>query len=183
VKNDTLYIDFNFKPANEYEKFWLQNAAPVRIFSPQLLYVNGSNTHFEMLKLKQKNIAVNMTGKSSFEVESMYPEMDSVTVYQKDSSEVVFEMSPDYNKKPSEDKPKPVMIQSTQGGTITFTPAPQQNNFNESMSIRSVTADLKDHTLLDVGHAQIQSLRLNVSDSSAVILSGDALKKVDKADK
>jgi hypothetical protein len=31
-----------------------------------------------------------------------------------------------------------------------------------------------------VGHAQIQKLQLHVTDSSAVVLSGNALKKVNK---
>ena len=182
VKNDTLYINFDFKPANLYEKFWLQHQTPVRIFAPQLLLVDGDNTNFEMFKLKQKSINVSMTGKSSFEVESMLPVMDTINVYQKDSSEVVFEMSPDYNKKPVEDndQPKTVTIKSQQGGTITFTPPNEPNKFNESMSINSVTADLKDHSILDIGHAQVHSLQLQVSDSSAVILSGGALKKLPK---
>src|SRR3954469_13622691 len=111
VKNDTLYINFDFKPTNLYEKFWLQNQTPVRIFAPQLISVDGFNTKFEMFKLKQKNIRVSMTGRSSFEVESMLTAMDSINVYQRDSSEVVFEISPDYYKKPSEDdQPKTATI-------------------------------------------------------------------------
>lgn len=180
VKNDTLYLNFDFKPANEYEKFWLKNQTPVRIFAPQLLAVDGDNTKFEMFKLKQKNINVILTGKSSFEVESVFPVMDTVNVYQRDSSQVTFEMSPDYNKKPSkDDQLKIYTLQNKQGGTITFTsPPPQQNEFNESMSINFVNADLKDYTILDIGHAQIQNLRLHIADSSAVVLSGGALRKV-----
>src|SRR5205085_3092383 len=56
VKNDTLYINFDFKPANPYEKFWLQHQTPVRIFEAQLLSIEGDNTNFEMFKLKQKSI-------------------------------------------------------------------------------------------------------------------------------
>jgi hypothetical protein len=182
VSNDTLYVNFDFKPANAYEKFWLQNQTPVRIFAPQLLSVDGSDTRFEMFRLKQKSIHVSMTGKSSFEVESMLTTMDTINVYQRDSSAVVFEMSPDYNKKPSDDdQPKVVTIRTKQGGTITVTEPVEPNKFNESMSINSVTADLKDHTILDIGHAQVQNLQLQVSDSSAVILSGGALKKLPKS--
>src|SRR4249919_3973232 len=36
VNNDTLYLNFDFMPANLFDKFWLQNAAPVRLFSPEL---------------------------------------------------------------------------------------------------------------------------------------------------
>jgi len=180
VHNDTLYINFDFKPSNSYEKFWLQTQTPVRIFAPQLLSVDGINTNFEMFRLKQKSIHVSMTGKSNFEVESMLTTMDSIKVYQRDSSAVVFEMSPDYNKKPSEDdnQPKTVTIKGKEGSTITFTPAAEQNKFNESMTINSVTADLKDHTILDIGHAQVQNLQLQIADSSAVILSGGALRKL-----
>src|ERR1043166_213633 len=35
IRNDTLFLDFNYIPANLFEKFYLQNAVPVRIFSPE----------------------------------------------------------------------------------------------------------------------------------------------------
>ena len=54
VTNDTLFINFDFKPANIYEKFWMQDEIVVRLFSPELLSVNGFNTRFEMNKMKQK---------------------------------------------------------------------------------------------------------------------------------
>jgi hypothetical protein len=185
VKNDTLFLDFDYVPANPFEKFYLENATPVRIFSPELLSVTGNNTHFEMQKLKQKSISVHITGRSKFEVESMYPDLDSINVYQSDSSAVVFEMSPDYRKQSTDDQSQA----SQQEGKIEFHDAngvlvedkkQEQNNFDESMSIRSVNAILKDHSILDIGHAQIKNLSINVSDSSAIILSGDALKKLDK---
>jgi hypothetical protein len=185
VKNDTLFLNFDYVAANPFEKFYLENAAPVRIFSPRLLSVTGSNTHFEMQKLKQKSISVHITGKSKFEVESMYPDLDSVNVYQGDSSAVVFEMSPDYRKQSTGNQSQA----NQQEGKIEFhnsegvlieDKSREQNNFDESMSIRSVNAILKDHSILDVGHAQIKDLNINVSDSSAIILSGDALKKLDK---
>jgi hypothetical protein len=178
VVNDTLFLDFDYKASNPFEKFWLQNAAPVRIFSPELLAVTGNNTHFEMQKVKQKNISVNMHGKSAFEVESLYRELDSINVVQSDSSAVKFEMSPDYDTSSFDNEPqKIVTVNSKQGGAVNFRPPPQQKIFNESMSIRSVSANLKDHSILDIGHAQIQNLHLHVSDSSAIVLSGNALQK------
>jgi len=48
------------------------------------------------------------------------------------------------------------------------------------MHIQSITADIRDVSLLDVGHAQIKSLKLNVADSAAVILSGGTLKGLQK---
>ncbi|MBC7507837.1 MAG: hypothetical protein H7320_03670, partial [Ferruginibacter sp.] len=70
----------------------------VRIFSPELLAVNGFNTNLEMFKLKQKSISVNISGKTKFEVKSLTPDLDTLYISQKDSSAVVFEMSPDYKK-------------------------------------------------------------------------------------
>ncbi len=178
VKNDTLFLNFDFVPANPYEKFYLQNAAPVRIFSPQLLSVTGNNTHFEMQKLKQKNITVNMRGKSSFEIESLYPEMDSVTVIESDSSAVKFEMSPDYRKRQEGNQQQGKIEFHDANGTLVEIKNGEQKNFDESMSITSVTANIKGHSILDIGHAQIQKLQLQVQDSSAIVLSGNALKKI-----
>jgi hypothetical protein len=168
VRNDTLFLNFDYVPASPFEKVWLRNSAPVRIFSPELLSVTGNNTHFEMQKVKQKSINVNITGKSSFEVETMNKEMDSVNVYQRDSSEIVFEISPAYLTTVVTDKTR-IGFKST---TI------DQTNKNESISIRSVKADIDGHCLLDIGHAQIQNLQLHIGDSSAIILSGGALKKL-----
>ena len=98
VSNDTLYINFDFNPSAGDETFWMQSITTIRVFSPELLSVNGFNTNFEMFKLKQKSIDVNMSGKSTFEVESLIPNLDTLHISQKDSSAVVFEMSPDYKK-------------------------------------------------------------------------------------
>jgi hypothetical protein len=175
VNNDTLYVDFDFTPANSFDKFWLQNNTPVRIFSPQLLSVTGNNTHFEMLKLKQKSITINKSGRSKFEIESMYPDLDSIDVRQSDSSAVVIEMSPDYRKKPSQNEREgKIQFHTADGGFTVYSP---QKDFNESMSINSVTAIIKDHSMLDIGHAQIKKLDVHVSDSSAIVLSGGTLKK------
>jgi hypothetical protein len=179
VRNDTLFLNFDYKPASPFEKIWLQRAATVRIFSPELLSVTGNNTHFEMQKVKQKNISVSMHGTSGFEVESMYPEFDSINVFQSDSSAVKFEMSPDYKETTAPDNTPvgKIEIRSTSGAAVTNIPQ-QQNNFDESMSIKFVTANLKNHSILDIGHAQIQSLQLHIEDSSAIVVSGGALKKL-----
>lgn len=181
VKNDTLFIKFIYKSDNQNEKDYMKWTTLVRVFSPELLSVEGFNTNFEMFKLKQKNIAVNMSGKSIFEVESMIPDMDSIYVVQKDSSSVEFEMSPDYKSKKRED----TVINN--GTVIHFgdrtTPNATGSNeikSDEAMNINSVNANLQGYSILDVGHAQIQSLQLKIADSSAIILSGGTLKKMGK---
>jgi hypothetical protein len=128
-----------------------------------------------MYKLKQKSMKVNLTGRSKFEVESMLRTLDSITVFQRDSSEVVFEMSPDYKPAKSTEKEKSVTI------TIGSAP-PSMSSLNkiespEAMSIKTVKADVQGYSLLDLGHAQIDSLQLSIADSSAIIISGGALKK------
>ena len=176
VKDDTLYIDFDFIPNEPFEKFWMQTITPVRIFSPELLSIEGFDTKLEMYKMKQRNFTVKLSGKSSFEVESMIPDLDSINIDQKDSSEIVFEMSPEYkstvtlpmngNSVPAKDNP---------GVRIQVSP---NTKSNEAMQIRSIVARVQGNSLLDVGHAQIENIKLDIADSSGILLSGNALKKV-----
>lgn len=147
VKNDTLHLIFPNKYKNPGLKAWMQNRVLVRLFAPQLLSVDGSDTNFELEKLKQANISIKLKGKSRLEVESYNHNFDTLKVSQSDSSQVIFEMAPELK------------------GTQTM-------NFN------SVTANLKDYTLLDIGHGYVSNLKLNMADSSAVILSGKSLKAV-----
>lgn len=175
VKNDTLFIKFIYASSNPGEKNWMKSVNLVRIFSPELLSVEGVNTNFEMYKVKQKSIAVNMSGKSKFEIESMIPSFDSISVSQKDSSEVVFEMSPEYKSKKAEPASSMNNSQPQASDTRNVT-----IKSNEAMSINSLSAKVDGNSLLDVGHAQIQSLQLNIADSSAIILSGGSLKRMGK---
>jgi len=178
VTNDTLYINFDFIPSNLFEKFWMRGITAVRIFSPELLSFEGYNTNFEMYKLKQKSINVNMSGKSGFEIESMIPALDTLTIAQKDSSEVVFEMSPDYKEVPSNGGKELTVVDTLKRNLIFFDPGQQEIKSKEAMTIQSVNARVQGYSLLDLGHAQIQSLQLQIADSSAIVLSGGALKKV-----
>lgn len=146
VKNDTLFIDFPNTYDNIWEKRYMGWNTLVRVFSPELLSVTGIDTKFEMYKTTQKSISVNMSGKSSFEIESMITNFDSIHVVQKDSSQVVFEMSPDYKK-------------------------------TESFHAHYIKADLQGYSLLDIGHAQVDSLQLSIADSSGVLLSGGTLRR------
>lgn len=176
VKNDTLFLDFGNPSLNGFEKFWLRNAEPVRLFSPELLSVTGKNTNFEMQKLRQKTITVNMSGHSQFEIESLWPEMDSINITQSDSTKVVFEMSPDYRKSSSDVQSAGKVVVHNIAGVRSAEITAPASDYNGGMSIRSVTANIKGHSILDVGHAQIQNLQLQIQDSSATVLSGNALK-------
>lgn len=180
VKNDTLFINFSFVPQNENEKIWLRNITPIRIFAPQLSYVEGFNTNFEMFKMKQKQYTVNMAGKSSFEVESMTPNLDSLNITQQDSSQVVFEMSPEYNVNPANEEKGKIITLNTDTHEIITSTTNGAIKSKEAMSFRSLNASVAGVSLLDVGHAQIGTLRLNIADSSGILLSGSSLKKAQK---
>jgi len=175
VNNDTLYVNFDYIPPTPFDFFYIKNTTTVRIFSPELLSFEGFNTNFEMFKLKQKSMNVSLTGRSSFEVESMFRSMDSISVFQRDSSEVVFEMSPDYKPVRSQVKEKSVTV--TIGSAPPAMSSLNQIESPEAMSIKTVKAYVQGYSLLDLGHAQIDSLQLKIADSSAIIISGGALKK------
>ncbi|MEP6746648.1 MAG: hypothetical protein ABJB86_02920 [Bacteroidota bacterium] len=94
VKNDTLYLTIPNTYRNINEKNYLQWTTVLRIFSPELLSVAGTNTNILMEKLNQKSVEVKLSGKSGFEAESIVPQFDSITIDQSDSSNVQFEMDP-----------------------------------------------------------------------------------------
>ncbi len=180
VKNDTLFVNFSFVPQNENEKIWLRDITPVRIFAPQLLYVEGFNTNLEMFKMKQKKYTVRMTGKSSFEVESMTPNLDSLNIAQQDSSQVVFEMSPEYNVNRTDEKTGKIITVNTDTHESITSATNGSIRSKEAMSFQSLTASVTGVSLLDVGHAQIGSLQLHIADSSGILFSGGAFKKAQK---
>jgi hypothetical protein len=179
IQNDTLFIRFNYSGRTKEQMDYWKYFTVVRIFSPGLLSVEGFDTDLGMFKLNQKSINVSMSGKSKFEVESSIRFLDSLNIIQKDSSEVVFEMSPDNWRHGTNRE-----IITKQGGAgpgIHIAVNQQQDEqikSPEAMNIRYVQARLEGNTLLDVGHAQIDSMQLAISDSSAIILSGGALKKI-----
>jgi hypothetical protein len=149
VKNDTLYLTFENKYDNLGEKYWMQREILVRVFAPRLLSVEGWDTNFEMQKMKQGNFNISLNGRSRLEVETYQRAMDTLNVTQRDSSQVVFEVSPDMRG-------------------------------SQEMSFKKITANQTGYTLLDVGRSYINDLKLNLADSSAVILNGRSLKTVSK---
>ena len=176
VHNDTLVINFTYQSNDFGEKWWMKYMTLVRIFSPELRVVSGNNTNLEMFKLKQKSLRVSMAGKSKFEVESFIPAFDSLDIKAKDSAELVFEMSPEYKPATAIGQPGKKMVLPM--GRDQPIPDPGQVLAStESMSIQSLKAELLGYTLLDVGHAQVQHIQLNVADSAGLILSGGALRR------
>lgn len=186
VRNDTLFVKFPNTYKDEGEKRWLKWNTLVRIFSPELLSVSGSDTDIGLFKLRQKNININLSGKSKLEVESYLYNLDTLRITQRDSSEVIFEMSPDLqNTDPKDIEAKGSKVQATvsaentNDAEIMLAPLPVRKGW-ETMTIGSLKADLQNLSLLDVGRAQISSLKLNIADSAAIILSGGTLKTIRK---
>ena len=94
VKDDTLFLNVPGEYRNINEKNYLQWTTVLRIFSPELLSVTGTNTNILMEKLDQKNVTVKLNGKSAFEAETIVPDFDTLVIDQSDSSTVRFEMDP-----------------------------------------------------------------------------------------
>lgn len=148
--------------------------------------MDGYDTNIGLFKLKQKSINVSLSGRSKFEVESYLYNLDTLNISQRDSSKVVFEMSPDLKtldpvalETAAEKGQATITSDVLNSESMTIAPASVRKGW-ETMSVQSVTANLQDISLLDVGHAQIKSLKLNIADSAAVILLGSTLKTIRK---
>jgi hypothetical protein len=186
VRNDTLFLTFPENINDPFEKRFMGWNTLVRIFAPELLSVEGNNTNFLIAKFKQKNIRINLSGRSTLEVESYIHEFDNLQINQRDSSKVVFEISPDL-------KGTEIVAPVSDGFKVTNAVKTDdlssiiQNNINtkyrlpkswETMFIGKVSAQISGVSILDVGRAQIKDLQVDIADSSAVIVSGQALKKL-----
>lgn len=159
VHQDTLLVKFIHSPDDMGEERWMKWTTLVRIFAPQLLHVKGFDTNLNLFKLRQKSISIDLSGRSRLEIESNLRNLDTLIIAQRDSTQTVLEMSPE----------------SVSAGTHGHSGIPNISS-PEAMTIRSVQADLRGNTLLDIGHAQINSLDLQIADSSAIILSGGGLR-------
>ncbi|WP_316635953.1 DUF2807 domain-containing protein [uncultured Flavobacterium sp.] len=149
VSGDTLHLQFVKCPTDLYKKSWMETNVLVRIAAPQLLAIDGYNTNFEFVKLDQKELQINLTGKSRIEVESNTHNFDKLSINQRDSSQVIFEMNPDLKQSPI-------------------------------IKVKNVAVKIQGVSLLDIGHMNVDNLQLDVTESSAVILSGHNLKSQQK---
>ena len=158
----------------------------VRVFAPELLSVEGNNTNFLISKFKQKNIRIDLSGRSKLEVESYIHEFDNLQISQRDSSEVVFEISPDLRgSKTTAPESDAFKVSSLEKSSDAM--AGVQKNINvqynlpkswETMYMGKVRAQITGVSILDLGRAQIKELQIAIADSSAVIVSGQALRKL-----
>lgn len=166
VHNDTLYLDFPNYYRDIYEKRQLQYQPVVRVFSPHLKSVRGDNTNIQLLKLREKDLFVDISGHSGFEVESLSYNLGNLVVKASDTTEVIFEMSPALKKS------------SERTGKIQTNDIPVAVKGWDAFHIKRLNAAISGNSIIDVGHAQIDSIQLHMSDTSGIILSGGTVKKI-----
>ena len=97
VNNDTLYVNFPNNYNNAGEREWMRRTVLIRLFTPQLLSINGVNTNLALHKLNQSAISVNISGKSMLGIESYSRNFNVINITEADSSQVIFKMSPELN--------------------------------------------------------------------------------------
>ncbi|MDB5014094.1 MAG: hypothetical protein JWQ25_2296 [Daejeonella sp.] len=145
LAGDTLHVQFVKSPTDLYKKSWMETNVLIRIAAPQLFAIDGYNTNLELEKLDQKELYINLAGKSRIEVESNVHNLDKLSINLRDSSQVIFEMNPNLKQSPT-------------------------------IKVKKVAVKMQGVSLLDMGHMNVDNLQLDVSESSAVILSGYNLK-------
>jgi hypothetical protein len=67
-------------------------------------------------------------------------------------------------------------ILQSDSSAVVFEMSPDYK-ITESFHVKNVDANVHGVSVLDLGHAQIDSLKLSIADSSAILLSGGTLKK------
>ena len=129
-----------------------------RVFFGERCIVTGFNTNLILLKLKQQDLSVNISGRSKFEVESLAYNFDKIAVNDSDTAEVVFDISTPLKKGGDEE-----MTGDVKGW--------------DAFHIRNLHAEVSGNSFVDVGHAQIDSIDFKVSDTAAIVLSGGTIRK------
>lgn len=166
VHNDTLYLNFPNYYKGIYEKRQLQYQPMVRLFSPHLKSVKGNNTNIQLLKLQESDLLVDIAGHSGFEVESLLYSFSNLVVKASDTTDITFEMSPALKKS------------SGSTGKVQTDDIPVVVKGWDAFHIKRLNASISGNSIIDVGHAQIDSIQLHMSDTSGIILSGGTLKKM-----
>ncbi|HTE12445.1 MAG TPA: hypothetical protein VK645_15785 [Chitinophagaceae bacterium] len=96
VRADTLFVKFpnGDTAGNAKLRDWIKHTTLVRIFAPELLSIDGIDTDFDLVKMRQKNISIRLSGNSQMEVENEGSQIDTLQIFENGSSNVNFEISP-----------------------------------------------------------------------------------------
>jgi hypothetical protein len=95
ISGDTLYVTSKNLSDPPNMRDWMKGHILIAISCPQLFSISLNNSNLDVFKLRQSNISVGMSGRSRMEIESSIPDFDSISIQQKDSSVLKFEMSED----------------------------------------------------------------------------------------
>jgi hypothetical protein len=128
---------------------WMKNRVLIAISAPEIYSVRANNANMDMYKMKQKNLAINLSGVSRMEVESYIPDFDSLSTVQSDSTVLKFEMADELGS-------------------------------YKILHARAVYSSIHGYSILDVGHFQIQSFHPIIGDSSAIVVSGGTLRRLNE---
>ena len=98
ISNDTLFIQVLEQKVAPNVRDWMKYHVLIAISCPDLRSVDGVNTNLNLYKMKQKNLSVTLAGRSEMEIETDVSDFDSISVSQKDTTKLSFEMSEDINR-------------------------------------------------------------------------------------
>ncbi len=165
IRHDTLYLDFPGQYKDIYEKMQLKNTAIVRLFSPALKSVIGSNTNLKLTKLKQKDLVVDISGNSTFVAESLVYDFNTLSVKASDTTDITFEISSDLKKS------------RTTGSDADPHALPSDVKGWDAFHIKNFHAVVSGKSFINIGHAQVDSIDFRLSDTAAIVLSGGTIRK------
>lgn len=94
---DTLFLEISDHNTSLSLQDFIRSKVLIRLFSPELLSVQGTNTNLALFKFKQRKLSCRVTGKSQLEVESYVSDIDYINVAAQDSAKIQFEMAPELN--------------------------------------------------------------------------------------
>jgi hypothetical protein len=93
IANDTLFVYVEARKESRGMQDWMKGHVLITITCPELRSVGAFNSNLDVRKLSQNNMAVEVSGQSKLDIESYQSDFDSISVHQRDSSAVIFEMA------------------------------------------------------------------------------------------
>jgi hypothetical protein len=93
ITRDTLFIHMDDRSDPPNLREWMKYRVLIAISAPEIYTVHALNANLDMSKMRQRDIAIDLSGKSRMEFESYITDFDSLSIIQKDSSELKFEMA------------------------------------------------------------------------------------------
>jgi hypothetical protein len=93
IAHDTLFVHMDDRTDPPNMREWMKYRVLMAISAPEIYSVVARDANLDMTKMKQQNISIDLSGKSRMEFESFTSDFDSLSIMQRDSSELKFEMA------------------------------------------------------------------------------------------